>query len=88
MEILDSVRTCIEKAVENATKDGHDVHKGLKAIGLTNQRETTMLWSKTTGLPLHNAIVWMDVRTSAICRSHFFSLPVWYWFLVPRSWIL
>ncbi|CAI0474426.1 unnamed protein product [Linum tenue] len=37
-------------------------------VGLTNQRETTLIWSKSTGLPLYNAIVWMDVRTSAICR--------------------
>ncbi|KAK7822894.1 glycerol kinase [Quercus suber] len=75
MEILESVRTCIAKAVEKATKDGHDVHKGLKAIGLTNQRETTMLWSKSTGRPLHNAIVWMDVRTSSICRKLEKDLP-------------
>ncbi|KAI8001235.1 Glycerol kinase [Camellia lanceoleosa] len=37
-----------------------------KAIELTNQRETTVVWSKSTGLHLYNAIVWMDVRTSSI----------------------
>ena len=80
MELLESVRTCIAKAMDKATADGHNVDKGLKAIGLTNQRETTMLWSKSTGYPLHNAIVWMDVRTSSICRSHFISFIIWYWF--------
>lgn len=68
MEILESVRTCMSEAVKKATSDGHAVVNGMKAIGLTNQRETTLVWSKSTGKPLHNAIVWMDVRTSGICR--------------------
>lgn len=71
MEILESVRVCIHKAIDKATADGHNVDNGLKAIGLTNQRETTLVWSKSTGLPLHNAIVWMDARTSFICRFLF-----------------
>ncbi|MGB9358338.1 MAG: glycerol kinase GlpK [Acidimicrobiia bacterium] len=40
----------------------------LVAVGLTNQRETTLLWSKETGRPLGNAIVWQDVRTADLCR--------------------
>ncbi|KAL8122147.1 hypothetical protein AgCh_018766 [Apium graveolens] len=68
MEILESAKVCMTKAIEKATADGHDVENGLKAIGITNQRETTVIWSKSTGAPLHNAIVWMDVRTSSICR--------------------
>lgn len=68
MEILESVRICITKALDKATAEGHNVDSGLKAIGITNQRETTVIWSKSTGLPLYNAIVWMDVRTSSICR--------------------
>ncbi|KAK1364018.1 Glycerol kinase [Heracleum sosnowskyi] len=68
MEILESARICMTKAIEKATAEGHDVENGLKAIGITNQRETTVIWSKSTGAPLHNAIVWMDVRTSSICR--------------------
>lgn len=68
VEILESAKICMTKAIEKATADGHDVDKGLKAIGITNQRETTVIWSKSTGAPLHNAIVWMDVRTSSICR--------------------
>lgn len=75
MEILESVRVCIEKAIDKATADGHNVDSGLKAIGLTNQRETTLIWSKSTGLPLYHAIVWMDARTSSICRKLEKELP-------------
>ncbi|MFI1257670.1 glycerol kinase GlpK [Streptomyces netropsis] len=39
----------------------------LSALGITNQRETTVLWDRTTGKPVHNAIVWQDTRTSALC---------------------
>jgi glycerol kinase len=39
------------------------------AIGITNQRETTLLWDRATGTPLHNAIVWQDRRTSEICAG-------------------
>lgn len=69
MEILESVKVCIAKAVDKATANGFNVDKGLKAIGLTNQRETTLVWSKSTGAPLYNAIVWMDARTAPICRK-------------------
>lgn len=41
----------------------------LKAIGITNQRETTLVWDKTTGKPIYNAIVWQDRRTSEYCNS-------------------
>lgn len=75
MEILESVRVCMAKALDKATADGHNVDSGLKAIGLTNQRETTVLWSKSTGCPLYNAIVWMDARTSSVCRKLEKELP-------------
>lgn len=75
MEILESVRMCMAKALDKATADGHNVDSGLKAIGLTNQRETTLVWSKSSGCPLHNAIVWMDVRTSSVCRKLEKELP-------------
>lgn len=39
----------------------------IKAIGITNQRETTVMWDKTTGQPIHNAIVWQDRRTAEEC---------------------
>ncbi len=41
----------------------------LVAIGITNQRETTLLWNRRTGVPIHRAIVWQDRRTSALCQQ-------------------
>ena len=41
----------------------------IAAIGITNQRETTLVWDKTTGEPLHNAIVWQDRRTADYCAE-------------------
>ncbi|WP_127356937.1 glycerol kinase GlpK [Actinacidiphila soli] len=41
----------------------------LSALGITNQRETTLLWDRATGRPVHNAIVWQDTRTSALCTQ-------------------
>ncbi|KAF8389312.1 hypothetical protein HHK36_026005 [Tetracentron sinense] len=89
MEILESVKVCIAKALDKATADGHNVDKGLKVIGLTNQRETTLVWSKSIGFPLYDAIVWMDARTSSICRklekelsiSTYFSALKLFWLL-------
>ena len=40
---------------------------GLAAVGITNQRETTLVWDRATGAPLGRAIVWQDRRTSALC---------------------
>ncbi|KAF9617072.1 hypothetical protein IFM89_033177 [Coptis chinensis] len=76
MEILESVRVCMAKALDKAIAEGHNVDHGLKAIGLTNQRETTLVWSKSTGCPLYNAIVWMDARTSSICSTYFSALKL------------
>eukprot|EP00636_Phaeomonas_parva_P001660 CAMPEP_0118872498 /NCGR_PEP_ID=MMETSP1163-20130328/14668_1 /TAXON_ID=124430 /ORGANISM="Phaeomonas parva, Strain CCMP2877" /LENGTH=117 /DNA_ID=CAMNT_0006807689 /DNA_START=27 /DNA_END=377 /DNA_ORIENTATION=+ len=41
----------------------------IKAVGITNQRETTLLWSRRTGRAFHNAIVWNDVRTTEIAEA-------------------
>jgi len=41
----------------------------IAAIGITNQRETALLWDRTTGRPVHNAIVWQDRRTAELCES-------------------
>src|SRR5690606_14400126 len=41
--------------------------ENIAAIGITNQRETTVLWERATGKPLHNAIVWQDRRTADMC---------------------
>jgi glycerol kinase len=41
----------------------------IAAIGITNQRETTILWNRKTGEPVYNAIVWQDKRTASICED-------------------
>lgn len=46
------------------------------AIGITNQRETTLVWDRVTGKPIYNAIVWQDRRTAAICRELAKQMPV------------
>ncbi|CAG9856142.1 unnamed protein product [Phyllotreta striolata] len=61
-EILDAVRKCMAKVVEEL---GEEASKNIVTLGITNQRETTILWDKTTGEPLHNAIVWNDIRTDS-----------------------
>ncbi|GMP92603.1 hypothetical protein CsSME_00042758 [Camellia sinensis var. sinensis] len=66
MEIMEGVKICMSKAIDKATVDGHNVDGGLKAIRLTNQRETTVVWSKSIGLHLYNTVVWMDVCTSSL----------------------
>ena len=43
--------------------------KDLAAVGITNQRETTLVWDRKTGKPVHNAIVWQDTRTDQICNE-------------------
>ena len=55
METLAELRTMIDQPVA--------------AIGITNQRETVVAWSRSTGEPLHNAIVWQDRRTAATCEA-------------------
>jgi glycerol kinase len=57
-EILFSVRAVIEEALRDASLTTRD----LAAVGITNQRETTLLWDRRTGRPVHNALVWQDTR--------------------------
>jgi len=65
LEILQAARFVLKGALE---KCGCPVSE-IAALGITNQRETTVIWDKQTGLPLHNAIVWQDTRTAEICSS-------------------
>lgn len=64
-EIWEKVQEVITGALKQANLLGSD----LAAIGITNQRETTLAWDSATGQPLHNAIVWQDVRTTAYLES-------------------
>ena len=43
--------------------------KDIAGIGITNQRETTVIWDRATGKPIHNAIVWQDRRTADFCDA-------------------
>ncbi|XP_004626876.1 glycerol kinase [Octodon degus] len=63
-EILQSVRDCIEKTCEKLGQLNIDI-SNIKAIGVTNQRETTVIWDKLTGEPLYNAVLWLDLRTQS-----------------------
>jgi len=58
-----------KEIIRNATENAGISHTDISALGITNQRETTIIWDKTTGKPLHNAIVWQDTRTDKICNQ-------------------
>ena len=62
LEIWRNVQEVIGAALSKADITRHDV----VGIGITNQRETTVVWEKTTGRPVYNALVWQDTRTQAI----------------------
>jgi len=64
-EIWASVLAAAETALGDAGAQAGD----LAAIGIANQRETTVLWERSTGLPVHRAIVWQDRRTAERCRG-------------------
>ena len=59
-------RTQLATAREALTKAGIQARE-VRAIGITNQRETTVVWNRKTGLPVHNAIVWQDRRAEPTC---------------------
>uniref|UniRef100_A0A8C1M4P6 glycerol kinase n=1 Tax=Cyprinus carpio TaxID=7962 RepID=A0A8C1M4P6_CYPCA len=63
-EILQSVYECMDRTCEKLTQLNIDI-SNIKAVGVTNQRETTLVWDKETGEPLYNAIVWLDLRTQS-----------------------
>ncbi|HUG73461.1 MAG TPA: glycerol kinase GlpK [Steroidobacteraceae bacterium] len=63
--LADSV-ACIREVLAEASLDARDV----AGIGITNQRETTVIWDRATGKPIHRAIVWQDRRTAEFCRRN------------------
>jgi glycerol kinase len=73
MEILERARTVMLGGVRDAGVTARD----LSAIGITNQRETTVVWNPRTGEPWHNALVWQDTRTAAAVAT----LAPWHEFL-------
>ena len=64
-EILNSQLNVFDSLINSNSIDP----KNIISVGITNQRETTVLWDKKTGKPLYNAIVWQDKRTSDICEK-------------------
>ncbi|MEM7296218.1 MAG: glycerol kinase GlpK [Pseudomonadota bacterium] len=64
-EIWDSVLATVRESLAQASLEATDV----AAIGITNQRETTVIWERATGRPIHKAIVWQDRRTSDFCAE-------------------
>jgi len=64
-DIWQSTVAVCKRAIDDANKKGAKI----VAIGLTNQRETTIVWDRKTGKPLYNAIVWQDRRTASQCQT-------------------
>ena len=58
-EIWSSTLACCKEVIDKVAQEGYE----LASIGITNQRETTIIWDKETGKPVYNAIVWQDRRT-------------------------
>ncbi|MCB0222730.1 MAG: glycerol kinase GlpK [Anaerolineae bacterium] len=65
MEVWSRTVEVIKGAMERANASASDI----AAVGITNQRETTVVWDKKTGKPYYNAIVWQDTRTDKICNE-------------------
>jgi glycerol kinase len=64
-EIWTNVQTVVRDALAHASLSFGDI----AAFGITNQRETTVVWDKATGEPVHNAVVWQDTRTDALIKQ-------------------
>ncbi|KQM58556.1 glycerol kinase GlpK [Agreia sp. Leaf210] len=84
-EIWDNTREVIGQALSKANITRHNI----KAVGITNQRETAVVWDKNTGEPVYNAIVWQDTRTQAIVDRDVVGLPLSTYFAGTKIvWIL
>jgi glycerol kinase len=65
LEIWERVQEVIDGALKKSRVDPKDI----AAVGVTNQRETSVVWDRATGKPVYNAIVWQDTRTDTICNE-------------------
>ena len=65
LEIWEHTQRVMRGALDKSGADVADI----AAIGITNQRETTVVWERETGRPVYNAVVWQDTRTDAICNE-------------------
>lgn len=64
-EIWNSQYAVLNKLISDYAVDANSI----AAIGITNQRETTIVWDRNTGEPIYNAIVWQDKRTASSCEE-------------------
>ena len=65
----EEIWTAVVATVREALGKAKLVAKDIAGIGITNQRETTVIWDRSTGKPIHNAIVWQDRRTASFCET-------------------
>jgi glycerol kinase len=73
MEIFDTVTYCVDQAL-SANNPKNTLQRTIllseiDCVGITNQRETTVVWDKQTGIPYYRALVWMDMRSENICNT-------------------
>src|SRR3954465_11761150 len=66
MEIWARTQEVVDEAVEKAGARAHDI----AGVGITTQRETTFVWDKNPGEPIHNALVWQDTRTDKLVDEY------------------
>jgi len=74
VEILNAVKDCLKCTSDKLRAQSIDP-SSIAAIGISNQRETTIVWDKLTGEPLHNAIVWLDMRTTSTLETLLEKVP-------------
>lgn len=100
LEIWERTQEVMQGALAQVSSNPSSALAEIAAIGITNQRETTVLWDRQTGKPVHNAIVWQDTRTDEICSAlakqggqdrfrHKTGLPLATYFSGPKlKWLL
>ncbi len=66
LRIWTDTQACVRDALAQAGLEARQI----AALGITNQRETTVIWDRASGQPIHPAIVWQDRRTAAFCQQH------------------
>ncbi|MBP9722820.1 MAG: glycerol kinase GlpK [Gammaproteobacteria bacterium] len=67
--ILILINNCLDQACNILNLSKNNLLNKILSLGIANQRETTVLWDKTSGKPVHNAIVWQDRRTASFCEQ-------------------
>lgn len=74
MEILNALDQCVRECAKRLPEHGYSL-SDVRTLGITNQRETTVVWDRLTGKPLHNAICWSDIRTEKTVEKILARIP-------------